>query len=132
MHYSRHVRLEACRSCRCHIKVGLGCPFCGVGPTQASSIDARWLGLAVPLLAVIGCGSPNPGPQGEIYGSPEMMDPPSAKRPAPAPVDSKPASQEKETPEKKSADGVSPDGKPTEPEGDAKPEGDTAKPPKTE
>ncbi len=71
-------------------------------------MDSRWLGLAVPLLAIVGCG--NPGrPQGEIYGTPEMIDRRQGKEPdAPAPA-GEPTAGESRTSDKKAADGESPD-----------------------
>lgn len=70
-------------------------------------MDSRWLGLAVPLLAIVGCG--NPGPQDAIYGTPEMIDRRKDKEPdAPAPA-GEPAVGENRTSDTKAADGESPD-----------------------
>lgn len=126
--YDRRVRLERCRSCSCHIEVGLGCPFCGASASLASSLDARWLGLAVPLLAIVGCAAQEP--QGEIYGTPDMIDRRMEKETPPPAVEESGPSKEKD------ASGESPDTpadgtrdvKPDEEKVEPKPADDVGKP----
>lgn len=123
--YDRRVRLERCRSCSCHIEVGLGCPFCGASAVRASSLDSRWLGLAVPLLAIVGCAAQEP--QGEIYGTPDMIDRRNDKEaPPPAVGPSKEKDVSGESPDTP-ADGTR-DAKPGDKNVEPKPADDVGKP----